>query len=84
MRAENASLMQRLEMCQKVNEQQEKEYLALKSENDRLLAALKPVLEVDCQLDDYPTKEAYMAALEIVVSDAQRIYNGCGESEVKE
>ena len=23
------------------------------------------------------------AALEIVVSDAQRIYNGCGESEVK-
>lgn len=60
------------------------EYERAFAENARLRAALKPVLEVDCQLDDYPTKEAYMAALEIVVSDAQRIYNGCGESEVKE
>lgn len=59
------------------------EYERSFAENVRLRAALKPVLEVDCQLDNYPTKEAYMAALEIVVSDAQRIYNGCGESEVK-
>ena len=60
------------------------EYERAFAEDARLRAALKPVLEVDCQLDNYPTKEAYMAALEIVVSDAQRIYNGCGESEVKE
>lgn len=37
----NDRLMHRIEMFQKVNEQQEKEYLALKSENDRLRDALK-------------------------------------------
>jgi len=55
--------------------QQAAEMSDLKRENERLRVALIPVLEVDCQLDNYPTKEAYMAALEIVVSDAQRIYN---------
>lgn len=60
------------------------EYERAFAENARLRAALEPVLEADCQLDNYPTKEAYMAALEIVVSDAQRIYDGSGESEVKE
>lgn len=59
------------------------EVAKLRAENERLRVALIPVLEVDCQLDNYPTKEAYMAALEIVVSDAQRIYNEGGESEVE-
>lgn len=53
------------------------EYERAFAENARLRAALKPVLEADCQLDNYTTKEAYMEALEIVVSDAKRIYNGC-------
>lgn len=55
--------------------QQAAEMSDLKRENERLRVALIPVREVDCQLDNYPTKEAYMAALEIVVSNAQRIYN---------
>lgn len=60
------------------------EYERAFAENARLRAALKPVLEVDCQLDDYPTKEAYMAALDNAINEAQRTYNGSGESEVKE
>ena len=47
----------------------------MKSENARLRAALKPVLNCDCQLDDYQTKEAYMVALGTAVTEAQRIYN---------
>lgn len=55
------------------------EYERAFAENTRLRAALKPVLEVDCQLDDYPTKEAYMAALDNAINEAKRIYNGSGE-----
>lgn len=53
----------------------------LKRENARLRAALKPVLECDCQLDNYPTKEAYMAALDNSINEAKRIYNGGGEKQ---
>lgn len=84
LRAENASLMQRLEMCQKVNEQQEKEYLALKSENDRILAALKPVLE--CRVRSAMTAETEAGQSDYcanIIEKAQRIYNVGGESEVK-
>ena len=56
----------------------------LRKENARLRAALKPVLECDCQLDNYPTKEAYMAALDNSINEAKRIYNGSSGSEVKE
>ena len=56
----------------------------LRKENDCLRAALKPVLECDCQLDNYPTKEAYMAALDNSINEAKRIYNGSKETEVKE
>ena len=48
----------------------------MREENACFRAALKPVLECDCQLDNYPTKEAYMAALVTAVTEAQRIYNG--------
>ena len=68
MREEKASLMQRLEMCQKVNEQQEKEYLALKSENARLRAALKPVLDI---VMDSATSDLSM---EMAINEAKRIY----------
>lgn len=56
MREEKASLMQRLEMCQKVNEQQEKEYLALKSENARLRVRLRVAAPLrNCDIMDWRT-----------------------------
>lgn len=84
LREENARLMQRLEMCQKVNEQQEKEYLALKSENARLRAALKPVLA--CKVLSAMTAVTGSGESDYcsnIIFKAQRIYNEGGESEVE-
>ena len=84
LRKENARLMQRLEMCQKVNEQQEKEYIALKSENDHLRAALKPVME--CKVMSAMTAEIEPGRSDYcanIIEKAQRIYNEGGESEVE-
>lgn len=84
LREEKAHLLQRIEIFQKVNEQQEKEYLDLKVENARLRDALKPVLE--CKVMSAMTaeiatgKSAYCAG---IIEEAQRIYNCGGESEVK-
>lgn len=66
------------EECEQADEKNAK---TRKRENARLRAALKPVLECDCQLDNYPTKEAYMAALDNSINEAKRIYNGGGEKQ---
>lgn len=65
----------RFEICQKVNEQQEKEYLSMERKNAHLRAALKPVL--DCKVmgavtaEIEPGKSEYCAA---IIEKAQRIY----------
>lgn len=78
LKRENARLKQRLVQCEKVNEQQKKD-------NIRLRAALKPVLK--CKVmsamtaETGPGRSEYCAT---ILEKAQRIYNGEGESEVKE
>lgn len=63
----------------------EAELCDLKRENDRLLAALKPVLECRVISDVFALalRGACMKKLSELISEAQRIYNGGGESEAK-
>lgn len=54
------------------------EVAELRKENARLRAALKPV--IDIEMDMYTSE----LSMEMAINDAKRIYNGGGESEVKE
>ena len=53
----------------------------LRAENNRLRAALRPVLECDAEVKHYETMPDWFLALKTAVAEAQRIFN---ESEVKQ